>query len=114
MTQLLSKYHILLKLVFQSVCKTDEILFFFRSNPNEKSNQVSIAGEMAGVERARARVRELTPLIFQFDIAIVPSFHSAPDPNNTYLRYIDKKFSRILVDASVHQSGQIKTRKFTC
>jgi protein bicaudal C len=24
-----------------------------RSNPNEKSNQVSIAGEMSGVERAR-------------------------------------------------------------
>jgi protein bicaudal C len=45
-----------------------------RSNPNEKSNQVSIAGEMGGVERARARVRELTPLLFQFDLAIVPSF----------------------------------------
>merc|ERR1719427_1853236 len=45
-----------------------------RSNPNEKSNQVSIAGEMAGVERARARVRELTPLLFNFDLPIVPSF----------------------------------------
>jgi protein bicaudal C len=58
----------------------------FRSNPNEKSNQVSIAGEMAGVERARARVRELTPLIFQFDLAIVPSFHTIPDQSNSYLR----------------------------
>lgn len=28
-----------------------------RSNMNEKSNQVSIAGELEGVERARARVR---------------------------------------------------------
>ena len=28
-----------------------------RSNPTEKSNQVSIAGEMEGVEKARARVR---------------------------------------------------------
>lgn len=28
-----------------------------RSNHQEKSNQVSIAGEMEGVERARARVR---------------------------------------------------------
>lgn len=28
-----------------------------RSNPTEKSNQVSIAGEVAGVEKARARVR---------------------------------------------------------
>ena len=37
-------------------------------------SQVSIAGEMAGVERARARVRELTPLLFNFDLPIVPSF----------------------------------------
>ena len=29
---------------------------------------------MAGVERARARVRELTPLLFNFDLPIVPSF----------------------------------------
>ena len=36
--------------------------------------KVSIAGEMAGVERARARVRELTPLLFNFDLPIVPSF----------------------------------------
>ncbi|XP_023324192.1 protein bicaudal C homolog 1-A, partial [Eurytemora carolleeae] len=64
-----------------------------RSNPNEKSNQVSIAGEMAGVERARARVRELTPLIFQFDLAIVPSFHSIPDPNNQYLRAIQDQYN---------------------
>ena len=35
---------------------------------------MSIAGEMAGVERARARVRELTPLLFNFDLPIVPSF----------------------------------------
>lgn len=28
-----------------------------RSNPMEKSNQVSIAGDLEGVERARARVR---------------------------------------------------------
>ena len=41
------------------------------------SAQVSIAGEMAGVERARARVRELTPLLFNFDLPIVPSFQVA-------------------------------------
>lgn len=28
-----------------------------RSNPTEKSNQVSIAGEIDGVEKARSRVR---------------------------------------------------------
>ena len=42
---------------------------------------MSIASEMAGVERARARVRELTPLLFNFDLPIVPSFQTAPDTN---------------------------------
>merc|ERR1719489_534815 len=64
-----------------------------RSNPNEKSNQVSIAGEMAGVERARARVRELTPLLFNFDLPIVPSFQAAPDTNNPYLRAIQDQYN---------------------
>ena len=44
-----------------------------RSNPNEKSNQVSIAGELDGVETARARVRELTPLVICFDLPIMHS-----------------------------------------
>merc|ERR550519_579982 len=64
-----------------------------RSNPNEKSNQVSIAGEMAGVERARARVRELTPLLFNFDLPIVPSFQAAPDTNSPYLRAIQDQYN---------------------
>ena len=46
--------------------------------------QVSIAGEMAGVERARARVRELTPLLFNFDLPIVPSFQVARDCRDTF------------------------------
>ena len=38
-----------------------------RSNHQEKSNQVSIAGEMEGVERARARVRvKKRDFIFDF------------------------------------------------
>merc|ERR1719187_3110335 len=64
-----------------------------RSNPNEKSNQVSIAGEMEGVERARSRVRELTPLLFHFDLPIVPSFQSPPDPNSPYLRAIQDQYN---------------------
>ena len=35
-------------------------------------SQVSIAGEMAGVEKARARVRELTPLLFNYPILSYP------------------------------------------
>jgi len=64
-----------------------------RSNPNEKSNQVSIAGEMVGVERARARVRELTPLLFNFDLPIVPSFQAAPDTNSPYMRAIQDQYN---------------------
>lgn len=64
-----------------------------RSNPNEKSNQVSIAGEMEGVEKARARVRELTPLIFTFDLPLIPTFDSAPDPNDPYLRAIQDQYN---------------------
>jgi len=64
-----------------------------RSNPNEKSNQVSIAGEMEGVEKARARVRELTPLIFTFDLPIVPSVELSLDPNDPYLRAIQDQYN---------------------
>jgi len=42
-----------------------------RSNHQEKSNQVSIAGDMAGVEIARARVRKLTPLVFSFELPVM-------------------------------------------
>ena len=54
----------------------------------KNDDQVSIAGEMSGVERARARVRELTPLLFNFDLPIVPSFQQAPDTNSPFLRAI--------------------------
>ncbi|KAG5899748.1 hypothetical protein JTB14_006086 [Gonioctena quinquepunctata] len=42
-----------------------------RSNPTEKSNQVSISGDIEGVESARSRVRELIPLIFGFELPIM-------------------------------------------
>lgn len=85
-----------------------------RTNPNEKSNQVSIAGrekkqwlsilitfttcpslpgEIDGVEVARARVREQTPLVFNFDLPIIPSLHNAPDNNDPYLRAIQDQYN---------------------
>ncbi|KAK9883318.1 hypothetical protein WA026_001498 [Henosepilachna vigintioctopunctata] len=42
-----------------------------RSNPTEKSNQVSISGDIEGAESARSRVRELIPLIFGFELPIM-------------------------------------------
>ncbi|XP_013140766.1 PREDICTED: uncharacterized protein LOC106105087 [Papilio polytes] len=44
-----------------------------RTSATEKSNQVSIAGDMERVERARARVRALTPLVFSFELPIAES-----------------------------------------
>ena len=40
-----------------------------RSNHQEKSNQVSIAGDMEGVEKARARVRVSILFVFTFKIS---------------------------------------------
>ncbi|XP_017783447.1 PREDICTED: protein bicaudal C [Nicrophorus vespilloides] len=42
-----------------------------RSNPIEKSNQVSIAGDIQGVELARSRVRQKTPVLFGFELPIM-------------------------------------------
>ena len=39
-----------------------------RSGSTEKSNQVSIAGEPAGVESARRKIRALLPIVLTFDL----------------------------------------------
>jgi len=70
-----------------------------RSNPNEKSNQVSIAGEMEGVEKARARVRELAPLVFNFDLPIVPSMdgggpsHHHNDLSDPFVKAMQEQYN---------------------
>ncbi|KZC15133.1 Protein bicaudal C [Dufourea novaeangliae] len=64
-----------------------------RSNHQEKSNQVSIAGEMEGVERARARVRNLTPLIFSFELPIMGASQSVPDSTSPYVVKIQEKYN---------------------
>ncbi|XP_046753461.1 protein bicaudal C isoform X2 [Diprion similis] len=64
-----------------------------RSNAQEKSNQVSIAGEMSGVERARARVRNLTPLIFSFELPIMGAMQAAPDATSPYVIKIQEQYN---------------------
>jgi protein bicaudal C len=55
---------------------------------------VSIAGEIEGVETARARVRELTPLIVCFDLPIMHSLQNAPpDSSDPYLRAIQDQYN---------------------
>ncbi|KAF5301419.1 hypothetical protein FQA39_LY02148 [Lamprigera yunnana] len=64
-----------------------------RSNPTEKSNQVSIAGDIEGAERARSRVRNLTPLIFAFELPILGSFHNVPDGNTPYVIHVQQQYN---------------------
>lgn len=64
-----------------------------RSNPMEKSNQVSIAGDLDGVERARARVRELTPLMFSFELPIVGTLQPHPDLESPFLISVQEKYN---------------------
>lgn len=64
-----------------------------RSNHQEKSNQVSIAGEIEGIERARARVRNLTPLIFSFELPIMGASQRTPDATSPYVVKIQEKYN---------------------
>ncbi|KAK5641945.1 hypothetical protein RI129_010492 [Pyrocoelia pectoralis] len=64
-----------------------------RSNPTEKSNQVSIAGDIDGVEKARSRVRNLTPLIFCFELPILGSSHNMPDGNTPYVLKVQQQYN---------------------
>ncbi|XP_039756089.1 protein bicaudal C [Pararge aegeria] len=63
-----------------------------RTSTQEKSNQVSIAGDMERVERARARVRALTPLVFSFELPIAPS-QAQPDINSPYVQQIQDQYN---------------------
>ncbi|XP_015174983.1 PREDICTED: protein bicaudal C isoform X2 [Polistes dominula] len=64
-----------------------------RSNHQEKSNQVSIAGEIEGIEKARARVRRLTPLIFSFELPIMGSSQRTPDATSPYVVRLQEKYN---------------------
>jgi len=56
-----------------------------RTNTSEKSNQVSIAGQPAGVECARDRIRALLPVVISFDLTISTVL---PDPNSSSIQRI--------------------------
>ncbi|XP_071808851.1 protein bicaudal C homolog 1-like isoform X2 [Asterias amurensis] len=57
-----------------------------RGSQQEKSNQVSIAGQIGGVEQARAKVRELLPLVLVFELPI--SNNPTPDINSPTIQQI--------------------------
>ncbi|XP_051042835.1 protein bicaudal C homolog 1 isoform X2 [Phodopus roborovskii] len=64
-----------------------------RNNQAEKSNQVSIAGQPAGVESARSRIRELLPLVLMFELPIAGILQPVPDPNAPSIQRISQTYS---------------------
>ncbi|XP_055851865.1 protein bicaudal C [Episyrphus balteatus] len=64
-----------------------------RSNPTEKSNQVSLCGSLEGVERARALVRLSTPLLMSFELPIRAEGEPIPDHDTPYIKEVEIKFN---------------------
>uniref|UniRef100_W5N015 Bicaudal C homolog 2 n=1 Tax=Lepisosteus oculatus TaxID=7918 RepID=W5N015_LEPOC len=59
----------------------------------EKSNQVSIAGPVSGVESARRRIRELQPLVLSFDLPVGMVPQTVPDVNSPVIQHIVQTFN---------------------
>ncbi|XP_039277929.1 protein bicaudal C homolog 1 [Nilaparvata lugens] len=64
-----------------------------RNNPNEKSNQVSIAGEISKVEKARSRIRELSSLAFTFQLPVMGTVHSASELASSYITGLQERYN---------------------
>ncbi|KAH8262827.1 hypothetical protein KR044_000804 [Drosophila immigrans] len=93
-----------------------------RSNPTEKSNQVSLCGSLEGVERARAMVRLSTPLLISFEMPVMGAGKPQPDHETPYIKMIESKFnvqvifssrpklhtSLVLVKGSEKESAQVR------
>ncbi|XP_035651851.1 protein bicaudal C homolog 1-A-like isoform X2 [Oncorhynchus keta] len=60
-----------------------------RNNQAEKSNQVSIAGQPGGVEAARAKIRELLPLVLSFELPAIVQ----PDPGSPTVQHISQTYN---------------------
>ncbi|KAM6956740.1 LOW QUALITY PROTEIN: protein bicaudal C homolog 1-B-like [Aplochiton taeniatus] len=60
-----------------------------RNNHTDKSNQVSIAGQPGGVEAARAKIRELLPLVLSFELPAIVQ----PDPASPSVQHISQTYS---------------------
>lgn len=63
-----------------------------RSNPSEKSNQVSLCGTLQGVEKARALLRLSTPLLISFELIVLP-MAAQPDRDNPCVTMVEQKYN---------------------
>ncbi|MBN3276201.1 BICC1 protein, partial [Polyodon spathula] len=75
----------------------------------EKSNQVSIAGSLSGVESARRRIRDLQPLVLSFDLPMRMVSQTVPDVNSHVINHISQAFN-----ISVSFRQQPKLYSTTC
>lgn len=64
-----------------------------RSNPTEKSNQVSLCGSLEGVEKARALVRLSTPLLISFELPVMAPSRPQPDRETPYVTMVEQKYN---------------------
>ncbi|TMW46084.1 hypothetical protein DOY81_008835, partial [Sarcophaga bullata] len=93
-----------------------------RSNPTEKSNQVSLCGSLEGVEKARALVRLSTPLLISFELPVMAPGRPQPDRETPYVAMVEQKYnvqvifssrpklhsSLVLVKGSEKEAGQVQ------
>jgi len=80
-----------------------------RMSKDHKSNQVTIAGSsIEAVEQARSRVRELSPLIFQFNLPMIQNsyeMHIDPDSHHIFIDNIQTTYN---VQVSVHPPNKLQ------
>jgi protein bicaudal C len=76
-----------------------------RSGTSEKSNQVSIAGEPAGVESARRKIRALLPIVLSFELPKTGVARPNPDVNSAPIQRLIQTYS-ISVQARTRPRGQ--------
>lgn len=63
-----------------------------RSNPTEKSNQVSLCGSLEGVEKARSLVRLSTPLLISYELPIMIPGATTYDNNTPFVKEMEKQY----------------------
>ncbi|CRL00989.1 CLUMA_CG014408, isoform A [Clunio marinus] len=63
-----------------------------RSNPTEKSNQVSLCGSLEGVEKARSMVRASTPLLISYELPIMIPGSTSYDNNTPFVKEMEKQY----------------------
>uniref|UniRef100_A0A336LJF4 CSON006372 protein n=1 Tax=Culicoides sonorensis TaxID=179676 RepID=A0A336LJF4_CULSO len=71
-----------------------------RSNHTEKSNQVSICGEVDGVELARSKIRLCTPLLYSFELPIIGPNRTQPDNDTPFVKEIERDYDVQIIFSS--------------